>query len=179
MTTDLPDHERTDNKLTDNELTNNERTFPPYDVDHVVPHCAPMSLLDRIEHWSGEQLQAEVTIRPGAPFADASGMPGWVGIEYMAQAVAAYAGCCARSDKQAVKIGFLVGSRRYDCSHSHFPLGAKLEVRVKELIQVHNSLSVFQCRIDGTGEHADIEASANLNVFQPDDPEGFLRGEAP
>lgn len=85
----------------------------------------------------------------------------------------------SRRNKQAVTIGFLVGSRRYDCSHSYFPLGAKLKVRVKELIQGDNGLGVFQCRIDGTGEHANIEASANLNVFQPDDPEEILRGEAP
>jgi predicted hotdog family 3-hydroxylacyl-ACP dehydratase len=149
-----------------------------FDVEHVVPHSSPMSLLDRISEWSEGQLQAEVTIRPDTPFADDAGIPGWVGLEYMAQAIAAFAGCRARSQHERVAIGFLVGTRRFDCSVPYFPIGATLLITVDELISGDNSLSVFQCTLQGLGEHAQIKASANLNVFQPDDPEAFLQGQS-
>lgn len=147
-----------------------------YTFESVVPHTGTMVLLDDIDCWDEGSLQASVTIRPNAPFVDDHGMPAWVGIELMAQTIGALGGCRAREQQQPVKIGFLVGSRRYTSSHSYFPLGAKLEVRVKELIQGENGLCVFECSLQGTGEYANITANANINVFQPDNPEQFLEG---
>lgn len=149
-----------------------------YTFESVVPHTGPMVLLDQIDYWDERELRASVTIRAGTAFVDERGMPGWVGIEMMAQTIGAFGGCRARSLGQRVKIGFLVGSRKYNCSHSYFPLGAHLEVRVREIIYGENGLCVFECSLQGTGKHADILASANINVFQPDDPEQFLQGEA-
>ncbi len=147
-----------------------------YTFESVVPHTGDMVLLDQIDHGDDQALQASVTIRPDAPFVDERGMPGWVGIEMMAQTIGAFGGCRARRNGQQVKIGFLVGSRKYQCSHSYFPIGARLEVSVREVIFGENGLCVFECTLQGTGEHADIAASANINVFQPEDPEQFLQG---
>lgn len=149
-----------------------------YTFESVVPHTGAMVLLDQVDHWDERELQASVTIRADAAFSEERGMPGWVGIEMMAQTIGAFGGCRARSRGQRVKIGFLVGSRKYSCSHSYFPLGAHLEVKVREIIYGENGLCVFECSLHGTGAHADILASANINVFQPDDPEQFLQGEA-
>lgn len=146
-----------------------------YSFEAVVPHTGTMVLLDQIDHWNEQELQASVTVRADAPFADAQGIPGWVGIELMAQTIGAYGGCRARASGQPVKIGFLVGSRRYSCSHSYFPIGAQLQVQVREIIHADNGLCVFECQLQGTGAHAAISASANINVFQPDDPEQFLQ----
>lgn len=149
-----------------------------YTFESVVPHTGDMVLLDHIDHWNAQELQASVTIRADAPFADANGIPGWVGMELMAQAIGAFGGCRARTHEQPVKIGFLVGSRRYTCSHSYFPIGARLQVQVHELIHGDNGLCVFECRLQGTDTHAEIFASANINVFQPDDPEQFLQQDS-
>ena len=146
-----------------------------YSFESVVPHTGTMVLLDQIDHWDNEQLQASVTIRADAPFVDAQGMPAWVGIELMAQAIAAFGGCRARSTNQPVKIGFLVGSRRYTVSQSCFPIGAQLQVSVKEIVTGEHGLSVFECNLQGAGAHSNISASANINVFQPEDPEQFLQ----
>lgn len=148
-----------------------------YTFESVVPHTGAMVLLDQIDHGDDEALQASVTIRADAPFVDERGMPGWVGIEMMAQTIGALGGCRARSNGQPVKIGFLVGSRKYQCSHSHFPIGAQLQVTVREVISGENGLCVFECTLQGTGEHSDITAKANINAFQPEDPEKFLQGE--
>ena len=151
---------------------------PPYTFESVVPHTGAMVLLDRIDYWNEQERQASVTLRADAPFNDERGMPCWVGIEMMGQTIGAFGGCRARRQGQQVKIGFLVGSRKYSCSHSYFPVGAHLEVNVREVSYGENGLCVFECRLRGTGAHADILASANINVFQPDDPEKFLQGEA-
>jgi predicted hotdog family 3-hydroxylacyl-ACP dehydratase len=149
--------------------------FPLYSFEAVVPHTGTMVLLDQIEQWDDEQLQASVTIRADAPFVDAQGMPAWVGIELMAQTIAALGGCRARRASRPVKIGFLVGSRRYTSSRAYFPIGAQLQVNVKEIVTGDQGLSVFECRLQASGAYSDISASANINVFQPDDPEQFLQ----
>ena len=142
-----------------------------YRFEDVVPHASPMALMDFVEHWDDSSLESSVLIRPDAPFAEEMGVPSWVGIEYMAQTIGAFAGVHARQKSEPVKIGFLVGCRRYTCSHSWFPLGSSLRVTVKQEIMGENGLSVFECRINGDDN---IEAHANLNVFQPDDPDSFL-----
>lgn len=156
-------------------MTDQSAAFPLYSFESVVPHTGAMVLLDQIDHWDDEQLQASVTIRADAPFVDAQGMPAWVGIELMAQTIAAFGGCRARCASQPVKIGFLVGSRRYSVSQAYFPLGAQLQVRVKEIVSGEQGLSVFECNLQGLGAQGAITASANINVFQPADPEQFLQ----
>ncbi len=156
-------------------MSDSAATFPLYSFESVVPHTGTMVLLDSIDHWQEDRLQASVTIRADAPFADAQGMPAWVGIELMAQTIAALGGCRARRANQPVKIGFLVGSRRYSASEPYFPVGACLQVAVQELISGEQGLSVFECNLQGLGAHSHINASANINVFQPADPEQFLQ----
>ena len=151
-----------------------------WSVEQLVPHAGRMSLLDRIVAIDGatETLVAEVTIAPTGLFFDAqgpgSGVGGWVGIEYMAQAVAAWAGWQARLEGGKPLIGFLLGSRRYCCSVPAFAEGQVLRVHVQREFQADNGLGQFGCRIECDG--AEI-ATAQLTVFGPRDPEKFLRGE--
>ena len=146
---------------------------PIYSIEDVVPHAGTMSLLDDIVDTGKETLLARVNLNPDTLFAESKGVPAWIGIEYMAQAVAAYAGVQARDHGDPVRIGFLVGSRRYLCSHSYFPLGESLEVSVHKELQADNGLGVFHCAI----RCGEVTASASLNVFQPEDAEEFLQDE--
>jgi len=148
---------------------------PCYPVAQVVPHQGTMLLLDQILCWDSDQLCALAIIRRTMPMADDQGLPAWVGLELMAQATAAFAGCRAKKEGQSVKIGFLVGSRRYTSSHAYFPIGAQLHINVKELVTSDQGLSVFECKLEASGAHTDISASANINVFRPEDPEQFLQ----
>jgi predicted hotdog family 3-hydroxylacyl-ACP dehydratase len=140
----------------------------------LVPHAGRMSLLKRIVAVESESLHAQVKIEEGDLFLDAmgpgSGVGGWVGIEYMAQAVAAWAG----SQQGEAKIGFLLGSRRYQCSRAAFAPDELLDIHVRREFQADNGLGQFACRIEIAGEAV---ATAQLTVFGPDDPQAFLRGE--
>jgi predicted hotdog family 3-hydroxylacyl-ACP dehydratase len=135
-----------------------------------------MVLLDRVVTVDDESLCAEVTIKTGALFCDDTGVGAWVGLEYMAQAIGAYAGYVARLRGEPIKLGFLLGTRRYDCSRARFPLGSILRVSVKRALQGENGLASFECAI------ADVArgpaATATLTVFQPPDSEEFLRGRS-
>lgn len=144
------------------------------DIGQFVLHSGPMRWLDRIVGYGDDWLEAEGTIRPGSPIGDDSGVGAWAGIEYMAQAIAAFAGLRARMRGEPVKIGLLVGTRRYESRWSLFSVGSRLRVRVRHDYSADNGLSVFGCRIICD----DVEiATAVLSVFQPANPEAFLRGE--
>ncbi len=150
-----------------------------YSMLELIPHGAPMSLLDHIVNYQAESLQAALTIREDSPFCTANGVPAYVGIEYMGQAVAAFAGWEARTQNMPITVGFLVGARKYSSNCAYFKLGSTLEVTVSRITDAGDGLSVFACRIQGNDpDKALIELSANLNVFVPEDVEEYFERSA-
>ena len=143
------------------------------DIRRFLPHSGAMALLDRLLDMGPEDLLAEVTIRPDSMFCDDHGVPGWVGIEYMAQAIAAYAGYTAQLRGEAVKIGFLLGTRRYEASCPCFAVGSLLTIHVHRILQADNGIGSFECQIHAGSEQL---ASATITVFQPADAAIFLEG---
>lgn len=143
-----------------------------FSVAELVPHSGKMSLLDNIVEYGDDGLCAEVHITADSMFADKYGVPAWVGLEYMAQSVAAYSGWQERLKGGQPKLGFLLGTRKYLCSTDYFAIGKTLLLTVQLDMQAANGLNVFQCVLQGEG----VDASAYLNVFQPDDPDKFLQG---
>ena len=140
------------------------------DLRSLVPHAGPMVLLDRVISADDESLCAEVSIRPDSLFCTAEGVGAWIGLEYMAQAIGAYAGYVAQLRGEGIRIGFLLGTRRYECSRPFFAVGTRLRVHVKRLFQSDNGMGSFECRID---DGAAQLASVTLTVYQPaDEPPG-------
>ena len=145
------------------------------DIRSLIPQSGAMVLLDRVIAVDEESLCAEVRIRPDSLFCAASGVGGWVGLEYMAQTIAAFAGYTAYLRGEAVRPGFLLGARRYECTLPMFSPGNLLRVHVRRLLQSDNGLGSFQCRI----EHEEQEiATATLTVFQPANAAGFIKGSS-
>jgi len=146
-------------------------------IHSLVPHADPMMLLDRLVAVDTESLRAELTITSHSMFFDEKeqGVGSWVGIEYMAQAIAAYAGNQALSKGESVRVGFLLGSRRYEASCSNFPLGSVLQVEIRRVIQSENGLGAFECQIcDADGMNKTLLATATVTVFQPEQGKQFL-----
>ena len=151
--------------------------FPP--IDTLIPHAAPMVLLDRVLTADAESMCAEVTIGANTLFCGAQGVGAWVGVEYMAQAIAAHAGYAAQLRGDPVKIGFLLGARRYDCSRAWFTVGSVLHVHVKRTLQGDNGLGAFECHIDDAHQVDGAPAAkAIITVFQPDNVADFLQSLA-
>jgi predicted hotdog family 3-hydroxylacyl-ACP dehydratase len=143
------------------------------DIRCLVPHAGPMVLLDRVVSVDHESLCAEVTLHSGSLFAEEHGVGSWVGIEYMAQAIAAHAGYAAWLRGEPVKIGFLLGTRRYDCARPLFALQSLLRIHVRRVLQAENGLASFDCRIED-GNRKTL-ASATITVFEPADANEFLK----
>jgi predicted hotdog family 3-hydroxylacyl-ACP dehydratase len=146
------------------------------DVKSLIPHSGPMVLLDTVIAADEERLCAEVRIRSESLFCAAGGVGAWVGLEYMAQAIAAYAGFTARLRGAPVKLGLVLGARRYECTQPMFALGSVLHVHVKRVLQDENGLGSFECRIDNDREER--LATATVTVFQPADANEFFLGSS-
>lgn len=147
-----------------------------YDIEQVVPHRGAMRLVHRLLAWDEQRAAVEVVVPADGPFHERDGVPAWVGIEYMAQAIAAWAGCQARARGEEPRIGFLLGSRRYTAETGHFARGSRLRVETECELFGDNGLGMFACRIlDGER----VLASANVSVYEPGDAQAYLQqGEA-
>ncbi|GFZ96366.1 hotdog family protein [Dyella caseinilytica] len=144
----------------------------PWPIDEVLPHAGEMILLDSIEEVESERIVCVKTVRTGGLFQDADGsLPAWVGVELMAQSIAAWSGCRARADQQPVQLGFLLGTRHYQCNTDAFPLSQRLRIEVERTFHDAHGMAVFSCRIDAP----DIHAEARLNVYRPPDADSFFQ----
>lgn len=145
--------------------------FAGVDIESVVPHRGRMLMVDQLLASEPDSVVVSAEVRADNLFADAKGVPTWVGIEYMAQAIAAWAGCRALARKEPAKIGFLLGTRRYDSNCQHFPLGMTLRIEATRELFGENGLGMFSCRILA-GES--VLASAHVSVYEPPDSAAFL-----
>jgi len=143
------------------------------DIRALVPHSGPMVLLDRVISVDAESVCAEVRIRQDSLFYRDSGVGAWVGLEYIAQAIAAYAGYHAALRGEAVKIGFLLGTRRYECVRPTFALGSVIKVRARRVLQTDDGVASFDCSID---DESGRLGGASVTVYQPADAEKFFDG---
>lgn len=142
-------------------------------IGTLVPHDGAMLLLDRLVAVDGDSLCAEVAIGRATLFCDGRAVGAWIGVEYMAQAIAAHSGFEAQARGEPVKVGFLLGARRYQCSEPEFALGSVLHVHVRRVLQGENGLGAFECRIEDAATGA-LLASATVTVFKPENVDEFL-----
>ena len=143
------------------------------DIRDLLPHSGPMVLLDQVVAADDESLCAEVRVREDSLFYVDGAVGGWVGLEYMAQTIGAFAGYSARLRGEPVRIGYLLGTRHYECKQPSFHLGSRLKIYVKRVLQSADGLAAFDCRID---DENGLVASANLTVFQSADGANIMNG---
>ena len=141
----------------------------------AIPHQHDAVLLSEILHADGDRLTAVAMVRSGTAFGDAAGdLPGWIGPEIMAQAVAAFSGCRSLRERgESAEIGLLLGIRDYSSATAEFRVGDRLQVEVVRSSEDEEGRGVFDCSI--TMDGAAI-AAGTLTVFEPKDG-SFLEAE--
>lgn len=143
-------------------------------IEAIIPHRGTMLLIDAVNAFDNETLVASATVHAGAWYADADGaMPAWIGIELMAQAIAAHVALLAMRGGGRARPGVLLGSRSYKALQPTFSGGARLIVHVVELLRSEEGHGAYECTI----HHDDVCcAEAVIKVFQPADFQSFIEG---
>jgi len=137
-----------------------------YTIGDLLPQAPPMVLLDTISAHDAASITATVTIRADSPFRRGPGVPIHVGIEYMAQACAAFTGLEARLAGRQPQVGLLLGTRNFSATRSYLIPGETLSVTATELYREDN-MGAFDCSIFCRRE---ILARASLTAYQPREP---------
>ncbi|WP_445679394.1 ApeP family dehydratase [Radicibacter daui] len=144
--------------------------FPP--VAALVPHAPPMLLIDRIAAASANSMTVKVQVTAASLFyRPGRGVPSHVGIEYIAQTIAAIAGYRQHLAQQKVepRVGFLLGTRRMSVLEPWFVPGSQLDVAVEGIFE-DGQMAVFDGTVHNEGR---LVVSARVNVYQPDDLRDF------
>ncbi len=140
-------------------------------IADLLPHRGEMILLDYVESWGDDYLEAAVLHHGDNMFSDPDGnVPAWVGIEYMAQTICALAGIRERQKGNPVQIGLLLGTRKYESRVAFFQRDEKLTIKVEEIFRDENNLAAFDCTI-----HSDkLIATAQVKAIQPNNIEDII-----
>ncbi|CAD6510214.1 hypothetical protein LMG28727_00319 [Paraburkholderia kirstenboschensis] len=143
-------------------------------IEAIIPHRGTMLLIDAVTAFDEETLSARASVHADAWYADAQGgMPAWIGIELMAQSIAAHVALLAMRGGGRARPGVLLGSRSYKALQPSFARGAQLLIRATELLRSDEGHGAYECTI----HHDDVCcAEAVIKVFQPSDFQSFIEG---
>ena len=148
-----------------------------YNIEEVIKHRKPMRLVDELISFNESSACVLVNINEDSEFyQDAhQGVPSYLGNEYMAQCIAAQAGANELASGRELKLGFLLGTRRYKPMTTYFKRGITLKVTATRLMEDAAGLSVFDCEIADYNQENTILVQSKVNVFQPEDSAAYLQ----
>ena len=138
-------------------------SFPP--IASLVPHRAPMLLLDEVCSADEASIACRVVIGEASPFAEGRRVRGVIALEYMAQCVGAFAGLKAQARGEPVRVGYLIGAKEVVLDLDHFDVGDELRVEARHLFG-DRLLGQFACRVVRAGRTV---ADATLSVHMSQD----------
>src|SRR5262245_60180983 len=144
-------------------------------IEDILPHRGDMLLLDGVQSYSAGEIAVSSTPKPGSWYAETPGMPSWIGIELMAQAIAAHVCLRYRAEGEPPRPGVLLGTRKYRCKRPHFAFGEQLAVRARPSYQDEAGVGAYRCAIEHAGESL---AEATVMAYEPPDFAAFLRAQA-
>lgn len=141
-------------------------------LDELIPQSGPMRLVDRIVSEGADTVCVAADIRATNIFFEPNrGVPAYIGLEFMAQAISAYDGLERWRNGLPPAIGFLIGCRRYGATREYFYEGETLLIEVMSLLG-EGALASFDCHIqDANGR---VVSNGVINVYRPSDPQKFL-----
>ena len=139
----------------------------------LLPHKPPMLLLTSCGTADGERVTARCTVGEQCRlFQLPDGRYGtWMLIELMAQTVGIYAGLKNRASGSAPRIGFLLGTRKFNVHTQYLAEGDVIDLSAECIFYADSGLpSQFDCRAYIAGREI---ASANLTVYQPESTDAW------
>ena len=151
-----------------------------YNISDLLPHRPPMQLITAVESvdFDKQTLIARVDITPDDIMYDENigGVPSWISLEYMAQAIGCFIGAADRERDPESKpvVGFVLGSRKLTVDIPTYLVGQSYFVHVSSLFFDKN-IANFDCQIYNSDNN--LVASGAINVFRPDDIQKFMENQ--
>jgi predicted hotdog family 3-hydroxylacyl-ACP dehydratase len=128
-----------------------------------------MVLLGRVTSHVGDVTVCAAEIEDDALLRSPSGdVPAWMGLEYMAQCIAAHSGLRGLGGGEPPRVGFLVGSRRITFHARSFRRGQRLTVQARWVWGGAQGMVAFDCSIADADTGA-LLAEGRLSCFTPGD----------
>lgn len=147
-------------------MSDKEVLFP--DIIDLVPHTGDMVMLHRVVSWRDREVVVAADLsRPNVMADDTGRIPGYVGLEFMAQGISVAAGLERRAQNMGPIIGLVLGARRFQSFVSHFPAEGEMHIHVKEKF-LQGPIAVFDASIT-LGDKC--LAQGEIKVTQPDNQE--------
>jgi len=122
--------------------------FPP--VAELVPQRPPMLLLDDVLAAGEHDITCSAVVRPDNLFAAANRVHASVVLEYMAQAIAAFAGLRARAAGQPPALGMIAACRNLELHAEHLAVGDRLHVVATRVFT--GAMAEYQAAVTRRGE---------------------------
>ncbi|MBO4480817.1 MAG: hypothetical protein J5742_04350 [Alphaproteobacteria bacterium] len=148
-----------------------------YKISDLLPHRPPMQLITAVESvdFDAQKLIARVDITPNDIMYDENigGVPSWISLEYMAQAVGCFIGAADLKTNPSAKphVGFVLGSRKLTVNLPVYFVNQSYFIHVASAFYDKN-IANFDCKIYNSDNN--LVASGAINVFRPDDIQQFM-----
>ena len=117
-----------------------------------ILHRDPVLLLDFLEEAGPQHAVCTWQVPESGLFHEGElGVPSYVGLECMAQCVAAHAGARARIDGRGPPLGLLLGTRQFRSTDSHLAAERKDHIACRERIRDEQGLASYDCTMTQAG----------------------------
>jgi len=139
----------------------------PCPIAPLIPHARGMCLLTRLIDADEAGGVAETLTRRDDLFAETDGIPAWVGVEWLAQTVAAWAGFRAAASGEAPAPGLLLGARRYHARVPVFTFDQRIRIAVTIEFVADNGVTQIHGKLY-PAEHDEAPlAQGSLTLYRP------------
>lgn len=143
------------------------KSVESFTVAQLLPHQGRMLLLEEVLERSDEFIRTALTIHADSVLCDgATGVPAWVGMEYMAQTACAYCGVEEARAGRPASVSLLLGSRSYTAHVPVFAIGTRLIINAQLLVRGDDNLVAFQCSIRDAANDVEL-ATGDIKAIRP------------
>jgi predicted hotdog family 3-hydroxylacyl-ACP dehydratase len=143
----------------------NANDLTTLDIEKLIPHRAPMRLVQAITKMDGDSIETEATVLSSWPTAQDGRVRTLVLIELLAQTAATLQGWRERHESQVGQGGLLVGVHEVKLAMPTVAVGTRLRCRARETHGVGN-YKAFEGRI--TGDDDTLWLQGTVQAYRPD-----------
>ncbi len=146
-----------------------------FTIAQLLPHQGRMLLLEELLERHDDSIRTALTIRADSVLSDGvSGVPAWVGMEYMAQTACAYCGVEEARAGRPASVSLLLGSRSYAAHVPVFTIGTRLIINAQLLVRGDDNLVVFRCSLRDAANDTEL-AVGDIKAIRPANLPALIR----